>query len=87
MLSTQAEHAECLAGVHVGDRPLLPPKAIGASGPWPVLGRGSDKEGWALSGPTERALARPLRRPGAGVQPVMHSERWPDLPSANRLKS
>lgn len=30
--------------------------AKGVSGPWPVLGRGSDKEGWALSGLRERAL-------------------------------
>lgn len=61
MLSTPAKPAECGAGVHVGDRFLqtapLPPVATGVSGPWLVLGCGSDKEGWALSGPTERALS------------------------------
>lgn len=60
MLSTRAEPAECRAGIHVGDRflqmPPLPPVVTGVSGPWPVLGCGSDKEGWALSGPTERTL-------------------------------
>lgn len=36
--------------------PPLPPMAKRVSGPWPVLGRGSDKEGWALSGLRERAI-------------------------------